>query len=100
MPIRQERSTEVVFLKRSPPPLSSSAQVAADKLFKAAERLLPENGQTLFERWSIADTELALMLNRLIFAGDKVPARLAAFANQQWQRPSVQEWVNMQRSVQ
>jgi len=100
MPIRMERSTEVVFLKRSPPPLSNSAQVAADKLFKAAERFLPESGQTLFGQWSIADTELALMLNRLIFAGDEVPARLAAFANLQWQRPSVQEWVNMQRSAQ
>ena len=99
MPIRQERSTEVVFLKRSPPPLSIDAQTAADKLFKAAERLLPENSQTLFGQWSIADTELALMLNRLVLAGDKVPVRLATFATLQWQRPSVQEWVNMQRSV-
>ncbi|MDE0840536.1 MAG: glutathione S-transferase, partial [Kiritimatiellae bacterium] len=40
-----------------------------------------------------------LMLNRLILAGDAVPERLSEFARAQWQRPSVQEWVNMQRPV-
>ena len=100
MPIRMERSTEVVFLKRSPPPLSSSAQAAAEKLFKASEQLLPAGSSTLFEQWSIADTDLALMLNRLVMAGDHVPERLAKYATIQWQRPSVQEWVNMPRSIQ
>ncbi len=99
MPIREERSTEVVFLKRSPPPLSNGAQTAAAKLFKAAERLLSSDNQTLFKQWSIADTDLALMLNRLVLAGDPVPEHLAQFATRQWQRPSVQEWVNMPRSV-
>jgi len=100
MPIRVERSTEVVFLKSSPPPLSNAAQAAADKLFKAAESLLPFGNQTLFEQWSIADADLALMLNRLVLAGDQVPERLAKYANTQWQRPSVQEWVNMPRNIQ
>jgi glutathione S-transferase len=97
--IREERSTEVVFLKRSPPPLSSGAQAAADKLFNAVERLLPPGQQTLFGKWSIADTDLALMLNRLVLAGDAVPERLASYARHQWQRPSVQSWVQMSRSV-
>ena len=100
MPIRMERSTEVVFLKRSPPPLSSSALAAAEKLFKASEHLLPAGNSTLFEQWSIADTDLALMLNRLVMAGDDVPERLAKYATIQWQRPSVQEWVKMPRSIQ
>lgn len=99
MPIREERSTEVVFLKRSPPPLSHAAQAAAAKLFNAAQRMLSPNHQTLFEQWSIADTDLALMLNRLVMAGDAVPQHLAEFATKQWQRPSVQEWVHMPRSV-
>ncbi len=99
MPIRQERSTEVVFLKRSPPALSDEAQAATDKLFAAVEGLLPVGRQSLFQAWSIADTDLALMLNRLVYAGDKVPERLAAYSRVQWQRPSVQEWVNMQRPV-
>ncbi len=100
MPIRVERSTEVVFLKRTPAPLSEAAQVAAAKLFSAVEALLPISQQYLFGAWSIADTDLALMLNRLLFAGDEVPPRMAAYAQAQWQRPSVQEWLNMPRSAQ
>lgn len=99
LPIREERSTEVVFLKRSPPPLTAMAQVAASKLFTAVEGLLPPGETNLFGSWSIADTDVALMLNRLIFAGDAVPERLASYARLQWQRPSVQEWVNMSRLV-
>jgi glutathione S-transferase len=97
MPIRQERPTEVIFLGRACPPLSEEAQAAAAKLFAAVESLLPSGADSLFGSWSIADTDLALMLNRLVFAGDKVPPRLAAYAQAQWQRPSVQEWVNMPR---
>jgi glutathione S-transferase len=99
MPIREERSTEVVFLKRSPPPLSVAAQAAANKLFSAAEQMLPANAQHLFGQWSMADTDLALMLNRLVLAGDAVPERLTHYARLQWQRPSVQAWVNMPRAV-
>jgi glutathione S-transferase len=97
MPIRQERNTEVVFLKRSLPALSSTAQAAAAKLFAAAQMLLPARGQSLFDTWSIADTDLALMLNRLVLAGDDVPDRLANYARAQWQHPGVQEWVNLPR---
>ena len=97
MPIRTERSTDVVFLARSAPPLSAAAQAAAAKLFAAASALLPEGSQTLFGAWSIADTDLALMLNRLVLGGDAVPERLVAYAREQWQRKSVREWVNMPR---
>jgi glutathione S-transferase len=100
MAIRQERSTEVVFLDRSPAPLSKDGQHAAQKLYLAVEQLLPVNQQSLFSEWSIVDTDLALMLNRLVRAGDEVPERLAQYARLQWQRPSVQEWVNMPRFVQ
>jgi glutathione S-transferase len=37
------------------------------------------------------------MLNRLILNGDAVPAELVAYAQRQWQRPSVQAWVNQPR---
>jgi glutathione S-transferase len=96
--VRQERSTEVVFRKHTPLPLSDKAQAAAQKLFGAVERLLPPGEQTLFGSWSIPDTDVALMLNRLVLAGDAVPERLAAYAAQQWQRPSVQAWVELSQS--
>jgi len=99
MPIRQERSTEVIFMKSAAPPLSDVAQAAAQKLFLVAEKLLPASKQNLFGEWSIADTDLALMLNRLVFAGDEVPERLVLYAKLQWQRTSVQEWVNKVRPV-
>ncbi len=97
LPIRQERSTEVVFYGAVKPPLSPEAQVAVEKLFAAAESLLPIDAENLFGQWCIADVDLALMLNRLVIHGDVVPARLAAYARRQWQRPSVQLWVNRER---
>lgn len=97
MPIREERPADAVFLKRSQPPLTSPAQAAATRLFKAADHWLGHNTKSLFGPWSIADTDLALMLNRLVFASDPVPAHLAQFARLQWQRASVQAWVNLPR---
>ena len=74
LPIRQERSTMVVFYGQKMPPLSPDAEAAA-----------------------IADVDLAVMLNRLILNGDSVPAALVEYAQRQWQRPSVQAWVQQQR---
>ncbi|OGH05099.1 MAG: glutathione S-transferase [Candidatus Lambdaproteobacteria bacterium RIFOXYD1_FULL_56_27] len=97
LPIRQERSTEVIFLKPNPQPLSTAAQAAVSSLFGVAEGLLSGTGEQLFGDWCIADTDLALMLNRLVLNGDEVPPRLAAYASKQWQRPSVQLWVEQAR---
>lgn len=97
LPIRQERSTLVVFYAQQMPPLSPVAQAAAHKLIGAAQALLAGNPAYLFGEWSIADVDLAVMLNRLILNGDSVPAELVAYAQRQWQRPSVQAWVNQQR---
>ncbi|MGB3705717.1 MAG: glutathione transferase [Castellaniella sp.] len=98
MPIRQERSSENLF-RRPPPlaPLSEAAQQATGKLLAAADRLLPEGADALFGAWSIADFELAFMLNRLVLCGDPVPRRLAEYADRQWHRPSVQRWVMLPR---
>ena len=97
MPIREQRPTEVVFYGPKKSPLSAEALASAEKLFSVAESLLPANTENLFSEWSIADVDLALMLNRLILNGDQVPARLATYAQRQWQRPSVQLWVNQKR---
>jgi glutathione S-transferase len=91
MPIREERSTLTVFHEPATQPLSPEARAAADKLFRAADKLV--NGEHLFGAWSIADTDLAMMLQRLVHSGDDVPAKLKDYANAQWQRPSVQQWL-------
>ncbi|PKE29976.1 glutathione S-transferase [Rahnella sp. AA] len=92
MPIREERPTEIVFAGEKRPALSARAEQAAEKLYAAAERLLGDK-EHLFGEWSIADVDLALMLNRLHLNGDAVPEKLAAYADAQWQRPSVLEWL-------
>jgi len=99
MPIRQERSTEVMFHRPTKVPLSAEARASAEKLFAAAGTLLSTNAPNLFGEWCIADTDLALMLNRLVLNGDSVPERLAAYARHQWQRPSVQLWVKHERPL-
>ena len=98
MPIRNERGTDTVFIHPTPTPLSAAALEAADKLFRVAEQLLNARASNLFGNWCIADTDLALMLNRLIMNGDAVPERLKTYAIQQWQRPSVQLWVQQKRT--
>ena len=98
MPIRSERSTVVLFYGPSATPLSTEAHDAAQKLFAGATALLSHGGPHLCGKaWCIADVDLAVMLNRLVLNGDSVPENLAAYASRQWQRPSVQLWVNQER---
>lgn len=95
--LRQDRSTEVVFYGPSDIPLTSAGNIAAQKLFKVATSLLDHGGVNLFSKWSIADVDLALMLNRLVLNGDFVPQQLVNYARYQWQLPAIQEWVQFQR---
>lgn len=98
MPIRLERTTVVLFYGPSATPLSTEAHSAAQKLFAGAMELLAHGGPYLCgKEWCIADVDLAVMLNRLALNGDSVPENLAAYALHQWQRPSVQLWVNQER---
>jgi glutathione S-transferase len=101
MPIRDERSAEYVFYPHDalPPyaPLSRGALRAVDKLVSFAERVVPADGGSLFGAWSIADTDLAMMLQRLVKTGESLPANLRAFADREWQRPSVQAYANVTR---
>ena len=86
-----------MFYGAKKPPLSSAARESAQKLFSAAEALLPIGAENLCGRWSIADLDLALVLNRLVLNGDSVPARLVAYAGQQWLRPTAKLLVNQKR---
>jgi glutathione S-transferase len=98
MPIRQERPTSTIFYQQpASTPLSAAAQTSSRKLCAAAAELLSHGGKNLFDKWSIADVDLTLMLNRLILNGDQVPLHLVRYAKAQWARPSVQHWVRRQR---
>ena len=97
MPIRDERPTFVVFCGARRPALSAQGIEATHKLFAAALQLLDGRADNLFDQWSIADLDLAMMLQRLVVHGDPVPQRLVDYANHQWHRPSVQQWINHTR---
>ncbi len=96
MPIREERSAQYVFYPhdRLPAfaPLSAAGLRATAKLLGVAERLVPADAGPLFGVWCIADTDLAMMLQRLVKTGHAVPARLRDFAERQWERPAVVEF--------
>ena len=99
VPLRQERSTEVVFMGARKPPLTAEGRASAEKLLRAAGQLLSHRGENLFGAWCIADADLACALNRLVLHGDEVPAALAAYATRQWQRPAIQEWMRKPRKA-
>ena len=95
--IRKERPADLIYFGKKDNPLSDEALAAVGRLFFVADRLLEEGADHLFGDWSIADTDLAIMLNRLLANGDQVPARLAAYVRRQWDRDSVRAWMDMAR---
>lgn len=97
MPIREERPTTTMFYERATRPLSSAGRAAADKLIRLTEHLLGRRSENLFGSWSIADADLAFMLHRLILNGDEVPVGVRQYAEGQWSRRSVRDWVDLNR---
>ena len=96
-PLRDERSSEMVFYQMTGAPLSEAALRAAHKLIDVAEQLLPPGATTAFDEWSVADADLALALRRIAGDGDLLPARLREYATIQWARPSVSAYVEHPR---
>ena len=95
--LKQERSTEVIFYRPADAPLSASALSAATKLLRVAASLIDDGRKNLFRDWCIADTDLALMLCRLVLNGDRVPTRLETYAREQLKHPAAKEWLAMPR---
>jgi glutathione S-transferase len=97
--VRKERPFDLVYFGKKDFPLSDDAQAAADRLFFVADRLLEKGAEHLFGDWSITDTDLAIMLNRLVANGDQVPPKLAAYVQRQWDRDSVRAWMDIERKA-
>jgi glutathione S-transferase len=96
--LREERPTTTMFYEPAKQPLSPAGQAAADKLIRFTEALLPAGRNSLFGAWTIADADLAFMLQRLMMNGHKVPSRIGAFVEEQWARPSVRIFADRQRA--
>jgi glutathione S-transferase len=95
--LRDERASVTMFYRFRLPPLSAACERDARKLLRVAEQIIPTGGGSLFGAWCLADSELAFMLHRLILGGDEVPGRVRAYAEAQWQRPSVRAFVEHPR---
>lgn len=93
--IRQERPSDLLFRRPAQPVagLGEAAHRAAQRLVGFADHALAPAADHLFQTWSIADFELAFMLNRLVCVGDEVPPRLVDYVHRQWDRASVKRWV-------
>jgi glutathione S-transferase len=95
MPLRAERPTSSVFGDAAVEPLSEAAQAAAASLVRVGEALVSPGDDYLFgASFTIADADLALMLQRLVANDDPVPPRLKAYANRVWTRPSIEAWLS------
>lgn len=99
MPVREERSTTTMFYERANKPLSDAGRAAATRVLTVAETLVGDGRKTLFDSWCLADTDFGFFLMRLVLNGDDVPAKVRAYAEAQWQRPSVQKWVDRKRAA-
>lgn len=98
LPIREERSTDTIFHGDPVQPLSPRAQAARERLLRIAAAVL-EGRSSIASSFSIADIDLATMLQRLVANGDPVPEPLANYARGVWQRPAVQKWLELTRAA-
>lgn len=97
MPLKSERQADRIYFPEPVKPLGEAAQLACEKLLSAADRLIDDERYGVFGDWCIADTDFALMLNRLVACGDPVPPKVLRYVERQWARPSVQQWVKQKR---
>lgn len=99
--LREERSSQYVFFPLEslppPPPLSAQGARAARTLVDAALALVPEGATSLFGAWTVADADLAMMLQRLHRTGYELPGKLVRFVEAQWAEPAVREWLAQKR---
>lgn len=98
MAIREERSTTTMFYERAKSPLSPKGREAASKLVSVAEQLVKKSDAYLFGAFTVADADLAFMLQRLILNGEEIPSVIRAWAEFVWARPSVQKFVSVERA--
>lgn len=95
--LREARPTTAVFGTPLTTPLPPAAVQDGVRLCTVVEQLLAPGASSVGPDWAIVDTDLALMLQRLMNNGDAVPDRLADYARRQWQRPALQAWLALPR---
>lgn len=93
MGLREDRPTSSVFGRPITTPLSEKGKADATELVRVAATLIAPGATNLFAEWCIADTDLSLMLMRLIANQDPIPQTLVDYALAQWDRKSVRKYM-------
>lgn len=93
VPVRAERSAEVIFYELPRAPLTPRGASCAAKVVTLASRFVQGGRGPMFGEWSIVDAELAFFLHRLWADEGVVPDALRDYAEAQWKRASVAEYV-------
>ncbi len=96
-PLRHDRPTSSFFEGEPVKPLTPEGKASAERLVRIAERFLPDGARFAAGRFTPADADLALMLQRLVANGDPCPDRLATYARAIFERASVREWLSKTR---
>ena len=91
--LREDRPTSSVFQRPVQKPLSDKAKADAAELVRVAEAVIEPGRTTIASEWSVADTDLALALMRLVANGDPVPQRIVEYALAQWGRASIRKYL-------
>jgi glutathione S-transferase len=98
--LREARPTTSVFGRPITKPMSDKARAEATELERVAlawvvgdDPAAYKEGAALFGAWSLADTDLALALMRLIANQDPLDRRLINYALAQFDRKSVRRFV-------
>lgn len=92
LPIREERSTETIFQGKPAHPLTEAAQQSVERLLRISSRLI-KGPAYITGAFTLADVDLATMLQRLVKNGDPVPTAIREYADFVWERPSIQRWL-------
>jgi glutathione S-transferase len=93
LPLRLERPASTLFAGEPVKPLTAEGKASAERLIGIASRLVTKKDGFVTAKFSPADADLGLMLQRLVANGDDCPSRLRAYANAVFARPSVRKWL-------
>ena len=97
MPIREERGTQTMFCPTETKPLSAAGEAARQRVVAVADELVGDGRKTLFDQWCLADADFGFFLMRLVLHRDPMPDAVRAYAEAQWQRPSMRAFCDRPR---
>lgn len=93
MNLREDRPTSSVFGRPTMRPMTDKGKADAAELLAVAGALVKPGKTTMFDEYCIADTDLTLMLMRLVANQDPMPQHLIEYAVANWERRSVKRYL-------